>query len=226
MREPSRAEAGAIRRRLLSWFADNDRHFPWRAADAPLYQQVIAELLLQRTRADAVARSLPGILALAPSWEVLASVDEAVLGDTLKPLGLWKRRSASMRRLALAVNEAGGALPRKVEELAQLPGLGQYMANVIHVVHGKGRAAYVDVNMARVLERLFGPRRLSDIRYDLDLQSIARRIVNSPRCLQVNWAIMDLAALVCVPRVPRCDLCPLFRHCDYYWDEVQGAPRA
>lgn len=70
--------------------------------------------------------------------------------------------------------------------------------------------------MARVLERFFGPRQLVDIRYDPYLQTLARQTVDPEIPQQYNWAVLDLAALVCTPRKPKCEVCPLSQRCSYY----------
>lgn len=162
-----------------------------------------------------MAAHLPRILQMAPTWDALLAIDETRLGHALKPLGLWQRRASSLKRLAADVVRLGGQLPRDRRALEELPGVGQYMANAFAVILSIGRAPYIDVNMARVLERHFGPRRLVDIRYDPELQHIARRIANSKHSLHVNWAVLDLAALVCTRGIPACDGCPLLRSCDH-----------
>lgn len=216
MRIPSSRQAGSFRKRLLAWSKKRGRSYHWRHPGTALYEQVISELLLQRTRADAVAAHLSAFLSVAPGWNELAGIPEDDLARVLRPLGLWQKRASSLRRLAAAVNSAGGVLPVTRAELERLPGVGQYMASAILVIQGIRHAPYLDVNMARVLERHFGPRRLADIRYDPELQRIAHRLTNSRQCKLVNWAILDLAALVCRVGKPNCSACPLKRSCDYY----------
>jgi A/G-specific adenine glycosylase len=177
---------------------------------------VIAELLLQRTRAEAVASRLPALLSLTPDWDTLASIAEEDMEIALKPFGLWKRRAASLRKLAVVVSKTGGRLPRSRESLEQLPGVGQYMANAMLVIQNVQPAPYLDINMARVLERHFGPRLLSDIRYDPVLQLVAHKITNSRQSRALNWAILDFSAIVCKLRKPGCPSCPVRRTCDYY----------
>jgi A/G-specific adenine glycosylase len=191
------------------------RKYPWREEGAAVYEQMIAELLLQRTRADAVALRLQQVLRVIPSWDALVTVSAPQLRSVLKPLGLWKQRVAALKRLAAEIVGRGGELPRAARELETLPAIGQYMANAFIVILKAGRAPYVDVNMARVLERHFGPRQLADIRYDPTLQDVAFQIVNSVHCQVINWAILDLAALVCTSTSPRCRQCPLMRSCAY-----------
>jgi A/G-specific adenine glycosylase len=153
---------------------------------------------------------------LAPDWLTLASISEDDMEMALKPLGLWKRRASSLRKLAVEVNKAGGRLPRSRESLEQLPGVGQYMANAMLVIQDVQPAPYLDTNMARVLERHFGRRHLSDIRYDPVLQVVAHKVTNSKHSRAVNWAILDFSVIVCKLRKPGCPACPLRRTCDYY----------
>ena len=71
----------------------------------------------------------------------------------------------------------------------------------------------LDVNLARVLERLFGPRKLADIRFDPYLQELSLRVVQHESPTEVNWAFLDLAAMICTIRSPKCEVCPLRKQC-------------
>lgn len=199
-----------FRARVLSWFAVNGRTFSWRVVD-DVYRTLIAEALLQRTTARTVDAYLPHFLQRFPSWE---AINDAALEDIeheLRPIGLWRRRAVSLKRLANVMSDTA-ALPTDYGQLQLLPGVGQYIANAVSlVVHG-ARRPLLDGSMARVLERFFGPRVLSDIRYDPYLQLLAGRVVDAADAKSVNWAILDLAARVCRPR-PRCDNCPLALRC-------------
>ena len=98
-------------------------------------------------------------------------------------------------------------------DIEGLPGVGQYIANAIELfAFGRSRPL-IDVNMARVLERCFGKRTLADIRYDARLQRLASLIVHGSDSARLNWAILDLSAIVCKVRVPNCVVCPLKANC-------------
>lgn len=199
--------------RLLAWFTRSARKFPWRKRNASVYQKVVAEVLLQRTRADVVSGFLPGFLERFPSWAKLARASQKELRAFLQPLGLWRRRAASLKKLAAKLASRNGCFPRNRVDIELLPGVGQYIANAVMLFcHGEAQPL-LDVNMARVLERYFGPRTLADIRYDPYLQSLARRVLRSTDALSLNWAILDLAALICTNRRPRCGECPLASGC-------------
>ena len=109
--------------------------------------------------------------------------------------------------------EERGKFPSNRPDIESLPGVGQYIANAICLFALEQSEPLLDVNMARVLERCFGPRRLADIRYDPSLQQVARIIVTGPKSIQINWAILDLASLVCTRKNPACVRCPLLTTC-------------
>jgi A/G-specific adenine glycosylase len=200
---------------LLLWFASNRRHFPWRKRNANLYQRVVSEILLQRTRAEVAASFLPQFTKRYPSWKKLALANEACLAEFLRPLGLFRRRAASLINLARVMAERNGRFPREKSEVMALPAVGQYVCNAVMLFSGRQAEPLLDVNMARVIERCFGPRKLVDIRYDPELQDISRLVIFGPRAIDLNWAILDLGALLCRKSRPHCSDCPLSRLCDF-----------
>ena len=198
---------------LLQWFKSYGRPFPWRAQSANTYQRIVSEVLLQRTRAETIADFFPKFVREFTSWRKLSSAKVSRLQEFLKPIGLWRRRAVSIRNLALEVAKRRGRFPKDRHDIESLPGVGQYIANsILLFYHGEPRPL-LDVNMARVLERYFGPRTLADIRYDPYLQQLAMSVVQGNEPVSLNWAILDLAALVCKSKVPRCKICPLATSC-------------
>lgn len=210
---PGQAEVWEFRRRLLNWYAEKGRDFSWRSPTASLYEQVISEVLLQRTTATAVAAYLPRFLTRFPDWGTIESTAVGDLEHELRPVGLWKRRAESMKRLATAIIERNLEFPRTRAEIEALPGIGQYIASAVLLFRYGQAEPLLDTNMARVLERYFGPRTLADIRYDPYLQRLAKASVDGPYAKEVNWAILDLAALVCRRVNPLCADCPLTKTC-------------
>jgi A/G-specific adenine glycosylase len=140
---------------------------------------------------------------------------ERQLQHLLRPLGLWRRKTNVILALSREMSRRHGRFPRSRNEIEELPGIGQYIANAILLFCHAECAPLLDVNMARVLERAFGPRQLADIRYDPYLQNLAMRIVKCDKPAKLNWAILDLAALVCTSKKPNCDLCPVAFQCLY-----------
>lgn len=204
-----------FRIRLITWHAINGRVFRWRMQNASNYEKILAEVFLQRTRAETVSNMFEEFIEKYSSWKDIINADENELVEFLKPLGLWKRRLVSLKKLAKEIIKYGDDLPKEREKLEALPGIGQYIANAILLVcHGLPEPL-LDTNMARVLERFYGPRKLADIRYDPYLQDLSRRVVNCDDPKIINWAILDLAAAICKIKNPICESCPLNKKCSF-----------
>ena len=200
---------------LLEWYQQHGRRFPWRRRSASNYNKIVAEVLLQRTRAETVARFFPTFVSRYPSWRELAMANENELFAVIHPVGLWRKRSISLMSLAREMVKRNGRFPKDRENLESLPGVGQYIANSIMLLCHNRTQPLLDINMARVMERYFGPRTLSDIRYDPYLQRLARVVVDCPEAIELNWAILDFAAGVCMARRPRCTQCNLASECRF-----------
>jgi A/G-specific adenine glycosylase len=197
--------AARIGRALEGWFAGSGRDFPWRLWRDD-YRIAITEVLLQRTRAEAVRRFIGPFLHRFPTAGSLAASSARELEEALAPIGLQRRRAASLKKLAETMV--------RDEDLSweQRPGVGQYVARAIAVGVSNDRLAMVDSNFVRLLHRAFLGDWMSDYRYDKRLQALALAVVSGdPRT--VNWAVLDLGALVCLPRVPRCSACPIRDQC-------------
>lgn len=201
---------------LLRWARDHGRDFPWRREQAGVYEKVVVEVLLQRTTATAVAGFYDRFIAAYPGWHALAGADAPDLEAFLKPLGLWRRRAASLLGLARYAAGTGGTFPADPAAHADIPAVGQYVSSAICVFqHGQARPL-LDVNMARVIERFVRPRRLADIRHDPWLQAAARWYARGADVAAANWAMLDFAAAICRARRPACEVCPVRSRCSYF----------
>ncbi|WP_224984201.1 HhH-GPD family protein [Geomonas agri] len=198
---------------ITGWYEQNSREFPWRKKSSSLYQKIISEVLLQRTRAETVAAFFPAFIFTFPTWKALAMASESELAVFIRPIGLWQRRASILSQLGKEMARRNGRFPRTRPEIEALPGVGQYIANAIQLFSEGKPMPLLDVNMARVLERYFGPRTLADIRHDQYLQQLSLKIVDCDNPQKMNWAILDLAALVCRTDQPKHFACPLNRGC-------------
>ena len=192
---------------IVQWSSGNVRTFPWRRVGRTPYELVLAEVLLQQTRAEHVARTFAAILDRCPEWQSLTSIPLKELEDLLRPLGLYRRRARVLISLAEAVVQRG--LPTEAEDLEGLPGIGQYMSRAIATQLSNEAVAPVDTNVARVLERAFGTRKFADIRYDKQLQRLALQLVPHADPDGYFVALVDFAAMICRSRSPKCDECPV-----------------
>ena len=213
-----------IIRRLLSWFDDYGRQLPWRHGTMEPWQVLVVEMLLQQTRAERIAAFVPAFLADFPSLHALAATDEQMLAARLATLGLQNRRSGRLVALARGLLARDGRVPNSKPELESLPGVGPYIAAAYMSTVLQEPEPMVDVNMARVIERLYGPRTLADIRYDPHINGIAHRLIHlSSRPKEFNWAVLDLGAAHCKARSPSCRSCPLLEVCPFGQPRVTSA---
>jgi A/G-specific adenine glycosylase len=216
MKEISHKSILYFQENVLDWFSKHGRKFPWRKKSITTYEIIISEILLQRTKAETVAKYYPVFFKSYPSWESLNKTRISKLEKVLMPIGLFRQRAALIKKLSKEMAKRKGRLPKTKEDIAKLPFAGQYITNAILLLVKKQPAPLLDVNMARVLERYFGPRKLSDIRYDPYLQDLAYRIVNHQESKKINWGILDFAAMICKSSNPFCNNCVFNRKCQLY----------
>lgn len=200
---------------ILHWYKENGRNFPWRKKGLTNYQYIIAETLLQRTKAETVSKLFNSFINMYPNWTALSNAKIKNLEKYLNPLGLYRQRAARLISLAKEMKKRNGRLPKDRSELESIPFLGQYIANSIELLIYKIPSPLIDVNMSRVLERIWSKRKLSDIRYDPFLQMLAGQIVKHIHSKEVNWAILDFASLFCTSSSPKCYICPFVNKCNY-----------
>ena len=204
-----------FQKKLLAWYETDGRRFHWRRKGLTHYQYVIAEVLLQRTKAETIAKFYPEFLKDFPNWKSLANASIKKLENYLIPVGLYRQRSKRLMSLAKEMVKRNNNLPRDRDELESIPFMGQYIANAVELVIFNEPSPLIDVNMSRVLERFFGSRKMADIRYDPYLQELSYKIIGHENAKEINWAILDFAALVCRTK-PLCSICMLKSNCSYY----------
>lgn len=200
---------------ILVWYKNHGRKFYWRQKKMSNYQYIITEILLQRTKAETVSKFYPQFITVYPNWKTIADSDVEKIEELIKPIGLYRQRSRKLILLAKEMVKRNQRLPKSREELESIPMMGQYISNAVELLIFKKPVPLVDVNMSRVLERFFGKRKLSDIRYDPYLQNLAYRVVNHARAKEINWGILDFAAIQCKPK-PICSSCELKKGCKYF----------
>lgn len=208
----SEEEIQAFRRLLLAWFQANARDLPWRRTRDP-YSIWISEVMLQQTRVSTVIDRYRQFMRRFPSLVSLALAREEEVLALWSGLGYYKRARMLHGAAQLLVNEHGGSLPKTSAELRRLPGVGEYTAAAIaSIAHGEP-SAVVDGNVERVMMRVLGSsvgsRRLSATR----LKEDAGLLLDASAPGTFNQAMMELGAVVCLPRVPLCPSCPVQEIC-------------
>lgn len=206
-----------FQQKILKWFAQNQRNFSWRSHNRTCYEIIIAEILLQRTKAETVDKYYDEFLKHFSCWQDIYNAEISQVEKLLKPFGLWKQRSSRLKKLSETMNSLDNELPADYREIKKLPMFGQYIENAVLTQCYEKKKPFLDASMARVLERFFGPRKLADIRFDPYLQELAKTVVNKRNIedvKKINWSILDFAALVCTKN-PKCTQCPIAKKCSY-----------
>ncbi|KQR96354.1 adenine glycosylase [Williamsia sp. Leaf354] len=209
-----------VTRRLLSWFDDHERDLPWRAEGVTPWQILMSEIMLQQTP---VARVAPIWLEWVARWPVPSAMAAAGVGEVVRAWGKlgYPRRAMRLHACATVLaQEHGDVVPSDVGTLLTLPGIGDYTARAIACFAYGQSVPVVDINVRRVIARaLHGRDAGNPTRSDMDDAAalLPRDRTVAPR---FSAALMELGALVCTARNPRCGDCPL-PHC--LWNEI-GRP--
>lgn len=196
-------------RKLLTWGRANRRPFPWRGEKDP-FRVLVAEILLQRSRGTTVSAVYDQFFARWPDAAAVADASPEDIASVIRPLGLTQR-APSLRRLAQQIVELG-SVPRDMDGLLALPGVGRYATSATLAALGK-RSHTVDGTSARVYRRYFGLTAERDSLVDDELWALVDRASPRKATPEWNWAVLDLASAICLPKLPRCPDCPLRERC-------------
>jgi A/G-specific adenine glycosylase len=198
---------------LLRWFDHHRRDLPWRREPSP-YRTLVSELMLQQTVVATVVPYFQRFVARFPDFAALAAAPEDEVTALWSGLGYYAR-ARNLRRAAIAVvADHGGALPADEATLRTLPGVGPYTAAAVAAIAFDQRAFALDGNAIRVLARLGAVRApVNRPATRAQLHALGLALVPAARAGDFNQAVMELGALVCTPRAPACDHCPVRAGC-------------
>ena len=208
---------------ILPWYESSARELPWRSPDATPWAVLVSEFMLQQTP---VARVLPAYDAWLARWPTPGALAAEPAGEAVRMWGRlgYPRRALRLHQCARALVERhGGEVPADVEALLALPGVGAYTARAVAAFAYGQRVPVVDTNVRRVVARAVGgvaePGPPSTAR---DLAAVAALLPHQPaRAARFSVAVMELGALVCTARAPRCADCPLRLTCAW---RLAGSP--
>lgn len=200
---------------LLVWYEINRRDLPWRHTRDP-YAIWVSEVMLQQTRVAVVGERYRAFLQRFPTLQDLAAAPEQDVLALWSGLGYYRRARMLQKAAQFVVSHHAGCMPTTAAELRLLPGIGAYTAAAIaSIAHGEP-VAVVDGNVERVLCRMQGWSAASRSRATTQrrrVESLADKLLVPGRPGDSNQAMMELGALICTPRNPKCMLCPLTRDC-------------
>ena len=212
---PEKKEVTYLRRKILDWYKDNGREFPWRETDDP-YRLLIAEMMLQKTPADRVQEVYMDFFAKYPRIEDVAEAREEDLYDILSPLGL-KKRFDNFKQISNEIPQNHEErVPRNRAGLRQLTGVGEYIAGIVCSVAFKQKEWILDSNVIRIFGRFFGLTAREEKYDDPRFIEIAKKYARTSKPRQSNLGLIDFGALVCQSNEPDFSNCPVKSKCDEY----------
>lgn len=206
----------AARRQLIKWFRENGRKLPWRVRGLTPFQYLITEKLLQQTTVTHVLKIYDEFLERYGEVEALANASVKELSEILRPLGFYNFRAREFVRMARAImKKFCGKTPRSIEQLRELPGVGEYTAKAVLIAAFGKRLIAVDENLKRLGGRLFLGVEKASRRQVGEVERMFLEMMGDANPREFNWALLDLAWAICKRR-PLCAKCPLNRFCFYY----------
>ena len=199
---------------LAAWYRESARDLPWRRPRFDAWGTLVSEVMLQQTQAARVAVEIDRWLE---RWPTPADLADAPTHEVLRQWGTlgYPRRALRLQDTARAIVERhGGEVPRAVDALLALPGIGDYTARAVAVFHFGDRHPVVDTNVRRVVARAVhglgeaAPAAKRDLR---DVEALLPSVRTDASVVSI--ALMELGALVCTARAPRCGDCPIAGAC-------------
>ncbi|WP_146359509.1 A/G-specific adenine glycosylase [Arthrobacter yangruifuii] len=209
------SQAEELHRRVTGWFAGNARDLPWRDADRTPWGVLVSEIMLQQTP---VVRVLPVWAAWLQRWPTPAGLALEPSGEAVRAWGRlgYPRRALRLHAAAKAiVDEFGGEVPSTYSELLRLPGVGDYTAAAVAAFAFGRRETVVDTNIRRVHARAVTGNALPSPSLTAAEMRLAASLLPADTTDSVAWnaSVMELGAVVCTARSPKCGQCPILDRC-------------
>ncbi|TNH33765.1 A/G-specific adenine glycosylase [Campylobacter helveticus] len=203
-----------LQKNLLKWYENNGRKtLPWRNLQGKAnraYAVYISEIMLQQTQVKIVLEKFYfPFLQKFPTLLSLANAKEDEILKAWQGLGYYTRARNLKKAAQQCVEEFGGFLPRKKKDLLKLCGIGNYTAGAVACFGYDACESFVDANISRILLRIFALENPTT----KELEARAKLILNFKEPFDHNQALLDIGALLCLPKNPKCKLCPLNAFC-------------
>lgn len=206
---------------ILNWYKNNKRNLAFRETLKP-YNIWISEVIMQQTKVEQGIGYYKRFLSAYPDVNALASASPDDVMRLWQGLGYYSRARNLLYSAKYIVDELGGEFPKNFEDIKKLKGVGEYTAAAIASIAFNENVPAVDGNVYRVLSRLYAESTPIDSSLGKKLfRKLAEGIIDPSHPGDFNQAMMELGALVCTPKSPRCIDCPIVNHCHAYASETQ-----
>ena len=204
-----------LTRKILYWYDNNKRRLPWRKKVSQVkkeYYTLVSEFMLQQTQVGTVIPYFNNFVKDIPNMSSLAKINENKLLKYWEGLGYYSRVKNLKKTAKIVEQVFNGKLPRTIDELKSLPGIGDYTADAIMAIAFNKPFIPLDGNIERVIKRLLSLKSVKEISKE-NLIREKRILGTSLRSNDYAQALMELGALVCRPKNPLCNQCPLTKNC-------------
>lgn len=212
---PSAGAHSGLHHDVLEWYDHHQRPLPWREPGTSAWAVLLSEVMSQQTPVARVIEPWRRWLRLWPTPADLAAASPAEVLREWGSLG-YPRRALRLRETAIAVLQRhDGVIPSSIEDLRALPGIGEYSAAAVAVFAFQRRHPVVDVNVRRVLARAVGGLAEPAPSLNVAEKALAAEVLPLDPTMAPRWsvAVMELGALICTARRPRCERCPVSSRC-------------
>ena len=207
-----------IPNKILHWYDNNKRPLPWRKKNTKKqheYYTLVSEFMLQQTQVKTVIPFFNRFVKKFPNLKSLASADEDKVLKYWEGLGYYSRAKNLQKTAALLLSDYRGSLPKDIEKLKALPGIGEYTSrSILSIAHNQPYIP-MDGNVERILKRVFLLKNKDQISKE-NLIEKKSFFSNAKRSSDYAQAIMEIGALICKPSFPICTSCPLTNYCKAY----------
>jgi len=204
-----------LTKKILYWYDNNKRVLPWRKNFSQIkreYYTLVSEFMLQQTQVITVVPYFNNFIKNIPNISSLAKINEQKLLKYWEGLGYYSRVRNLKKTAQILEKNFKGRLPRTIDELKLLPGIGEYTANAIMAIGFNKPFIPLDGNIERVIKRLLNLKLISEVSKK-NLISKKKILGTSVRASDYAQALMELGALICRPKKPLCSQCPLIKNC-------------
>ena len=207
-----------ISKKILKWYDYNKRALPWRDIDSFKKRQfytLVSEFMLQQTQVMTVIPYFRRFIKEIPSLNKLSNINDKKLIKMWEGLGYYSRARNLKKTAQIIIQNFKGKLPSNFEDLTKLPGVGNYTANAILAIAFNKQHIPLDGNIERVMKRYLYLRKKKEIQKD---NLVNKKIIfgKTMRSSDYAQALMELGALICKPKNPLCDQCPIRKNCKSY----------
>jgi A/G-specific adenine glycosylase len=215
-----------IAQKLLDWFQINRRELPWRNTNDP-YAIWVSEVMLQQTQVNTVIPYYERFLDNFPDITILAKAHSDQVLKMWEGLGYYARAINLQKASKMVVNRFSAQVPSDPSQFKELPGVGDYINAAVQSIAFGHSMAVVDGNVRRVLSRLYEmPETVNESKYSKKFANKAQSLICKKSPGDYNQAIMELGALICIPKNPQCNMCPLTKNCkSFIHDTIFNFPR-